>query len=270
MSVVLLFGVASCSPITGHGTPNPHPVQSAKPRGAPAAQAGDRLPPMNPYLLRVPAFPPAPDPKPVRLSAAGGRAPFFTRIPTTQKVAFLTIDDGVLRLPEAQALMEAANIPFTMFLVSSYVAIDPGYFKSLTHRGGVIADHTVDHSSLRGRSYDFQRYEICQSGSTLTKLFGTRPRLFRPPYGEFDSTTLRVAHDCGFTAVLNWAEEVDKGVMKYQTTEHVVYPGDIILMHFRPTFVVDVLAALAAIRASGLIPAVLSDYLPGSSAAGQP
>jgi peptidoglycan/xylan/chitin deacetylase (PgdA/CDA1 family) len=245
--------------------PQPHPAHSAQPSG-PADKPAGPAPAMNPFLLQVPGFPPAPEPVPVRLNAAGGLAPFLSRVPTGQRVAFLTIDDGITRLPEALALMQAANIPFTMFLTSGYAAADPGFFRSLTRRGGVIADHTIDHPSLRGKSYEFQRHQLCASAQRLNSLFGAQPRLFRPPYGEFDATTRRAAHDCGFTAVLNWSETVDHGRVAYQTAQHVIRPGDIILMHFRPAFVADVLAALNAIHAAGLTPAVLSDYLPAPAA----
>ena len=42
--------------------------------------------------------------------------------------------------------------------------------------------------------------------------------------------------------------------------------GDIILMHFRPAFVEDFLAALRVIYEAGLAPALLEDYinLPGT------
>jgi hypothetical protein len=47
----------------------------------------------------------------------------------------------------------------------------------------------------------------------------------------------------------------------YQTAEHRIHPGDIILMHFRPAFTSDVLAALNAIHNAGLTPALLEDYV---------
>jgi peptidoglycan/xylan/chitin deacetylase (PgdA/CDA1 family) len=191
----------------------------------------------------------------------GPDAPFFTRLPTTQPVAFLTIDDGWIRSAQDIALMAAANIPFTMFLIAPLAAQNADFFRQLTRLGGAVGDHTISHPSLRGRPYDFQHHEMCDSATSLAKTFGSRPLLFRPPFGNYDGTTLRAAHDCGYTAVLNWSETVDKGIVRYQTAKHEIRPGDIILMHFRPAFVDDVLAALRAIHAAGLTPAVLSNYL---------
>jgi hypothetical protein len=84
--------------------------------------------------------------------------------------------------------------------------------------------------------------------------------LFRPPFGDKDDTTLRVAHGCGLNAVFFWKETVDKGKVRFQEG-HQVQKGDIILMHFRPAFVQDFLAALQAIHQAGLTPALLEDYI---------
>ena len=44
--------------------------------------------------------------------------------------------------------------------------------------------------------------------------------------------------------------------------EHVIKPGDIILMHFRKRFPDDFIAILRAIHRAGLTPALLEDYIP--------
>jgi hypothetical protein len=72
---------------------------------------------------------------------------------------------------------------------------------------------------------------------------------------------LRVAHGCGLKAAFFWKETVDKGKVRFQEG-NTVKPGDIILMHFRPAFVKDFLAALQAIHRAGLTPALLENYIP--------
>jgi len=213
------------------------------------------------WLARLPQFPPVPPPVPVT-AAPGPLAPLYHRLPVTQPVAFLTIDDGWIQDPAGIALMRAANIPFTMFLIAPVAARGRGYFAALRQLGGVVEDHTVTHPELRGQPYPVQRHEICAGADTLAGTFGVRPTLFRPPFGDYDDTTLRAAHDCGMHAVLHWSETVNDGVVRYQTAEHRVQPGDVILMHFRATFLADVVAALTAIHAAGLTPALLENYLP--------
>ncbi|MGX6600787.1 polysaccharide deacetylase family protein [Micromonosporaceae bacterium Da 78-11] len=218
-------------------------------------------PPVGWSLTDVPTFGPAPAPEPIVLPA-GDEVPYLSRIPVTQPVAFLTIDDGYLKNPEAIKLFAAAGIPVTLFLTTSAIHDDVPFFDRLRAHGAVIEAHTLTHTELRGRPYEFQKREICGSADRLAQWYGRRPVLFRPPYGTKDHNTLRAAHDCGMKAAFMWKETVDKGKVRYQEEEHRVQPGDIILMHFRPAFVKDFLAALRAIKRAGLTPALLTDYVP--------
>ncbi len=209
---------------------------------------------------RMPRF--SPPPAPVKVTLPGhGTAPSFGHIPTQQKIAFVTIDDGWIKDPHALQLFQAANVPITLFLEVNAIKSDPGYFTRLQAAGATIQNHTVSHPILKGRSYAFQKREICGGADRLAQLYGKRPVLFRPPGGAHDATTLRAAHDCGMKASFFWRETTDHGVVFYQG-KHVVQPGDIVLMHFRKRFVDDFLAVLNAIHKAGLTPARLEDYIP--------
>ena len=208
----------------------------------------------------LPVFPPAPPPQLITLPRAGG-VPYLSRIPTRQPVAFITIDDGYLKSPEAPKLLAAAGVPVTLFLTTDAIRDDEAYFDRLREHGAVIEAHTITHAELRGRPYAFQRREICGSADRLGRRYHRRPVLFRPPFGTKDVTTLRAAHDCGIKAAFMWKATVHKGKVRYQEGRQL-RAGDIILMHFRPAFVQDFLAALRAIHRAGLTPALLEDYIP--------
>ena len=217
-------------------------------------------PPSGDYLARVPKFGDRPPAKKVQLPE-GTSAAWLTHIQTDQPVAFLTMDDGWVKRPEALAMFQKANIPVTLFLTINAIKDNPGYFQQLRGAGAVIEAHTLTHTKLKGKSYDFQKREICGSADQLGQLYGRRPVLFRPPFGEKDDTTLKVVHDCGMKAAFFWKETVDKGIVRYQTG-NTIQRGDIILMHFRDRFVDDFIAALQAIKNAGLTPALLEDYIP--------
>ncbi|MFI6264011.1 polysaccharide deacetylase family protein [Micromonospora sp. NPDC051006] len=245
--------------------PSAPPQPSAGRTGTPSTSPSAGVPPAYKslawYLAQVPDFPEAPPPQRVPLPASGA-APFWHRVPTEQKVAFITIDDGGLaRPPAAIDFIREARIPVTMFLNSPAAAAHTDYFKQIEAAGGVVENHTITHTSLSGRSYAFQKHEICGAAEKLAELFGKRPTLFRPPFGNRDASTLRAAHDCGMKAVFHWSQTVDKGKVRYQTPTKVVQPGDVLLMHFRPALMDDLLGALKAIYRSGLTPALLEDYV---------
>lgn len=212
------------------------------------------------YAGKMPRFAAAPPAE--RMAAPSpGPAPMLARIETSQPVAFLTIDDGFVRHPEALQLLKEAGIPVSLFLVSGVADDDPGYFADLQAAGATIQAHSIDHQILKGRPYDFQHHQICGSADRLAELFGPRPTLFRAPGGAYDQTTLQAAADCGMKGVFFWREAVNDGELQFQRADHVVRPGDIILMHFRETYVEDFLAAVNGIAAAGLTPARLEDYV---------
>ena len=234
-------------------SPSPTSAEATLPAGLGA--------PVGWKLSDVPRFPPAPAPEPITLPP-GDEVPFLSRIPVTRPVAFLTIDDGVLKNPEAPKLFAAAGIPVTLFLTTDFIQDDVPFFDRLRDFGAVIEAHTISHPELAGKWEGFQRRQICEGADRLGQWYGRRPVLFRPPFGDKDRTTLRVAKSCGLRAAFMWKETVDKGKVRYQEQVKRVQPGDIILMHFRPAFVQDFLAALRAIHRAGLTPALLEDYVP--------
>lgn len=210
-------------------------------------------------LARIPHFPSAPTPEPVTVPD-GPAAGWFSAIPTDQPVAFITIDDGWTKDPRAVALLKAAHVPVTLFLMINAIKSDPGYFKGLEQAGAVIEAHTITHQDLKGKPYAVQKKEICGGADQLATYYGRRPVLFRPPFGDKDAMTLRAVHDCGMKAAFYWKETTDKGIVRYQEGQ-TVRRGDIILMHFRPAFVDDFLAILQAIARAGLTPALLENYI---------
>jgi peptidoglycan/xylan/chitin deacetylase (PgdA/CDA1 family) len=262
LGVLLAGGLAACAPSGRTSQAQwdpPQPSLTPSTVGTPSPTPPP-LPPALAAKLPVFASPPPPDPvtEPPSTNAA-----WFSAIPTKQQVAFLTIDDGFTKDPELVDVLRASHIRVTLFLEINAIKDDPAYFRQLVDAGAVIEAHTITHPNLVGMSYAAQEHEICGSADQLAKLYGQRPVLFRPPYGDKDSTTLRVTHDCGMKAAFMWKETINAGIVRYQVGNKV-RPGDIMLMHFRPTVVQDFLAGLQAIHDAGLTPALLEDYIGGS------
>jgi peptidoglycan/xylan/chitin deacetylase (PgdA/CDA1 family) len=272
--VAVLFATLTLVSITGCGHAGPtHAKAPQMPVGSPAASSTDpgadngqdatATPNGHPLtaaqLAQIPHFPPRPTPHPITVSA-GPSAGWYSAIPTDQPVAFITIDDGWVKSPQAVQLFAAAHVPVTLFLEINAIRSDVGYFKPLQQNGAVIEAHTITHVELKGKSYDLQKHEICGSADQLGQMYGRRPLLFRPPFGDKDATTLRAVHDCGMKAAFFWKETTNTGIVRYQVG-HTVQAGDIILMHFRPAFIEDFLAVLQAISQAGLTPALLEDYI---------
>ncbi|MGI5195440.1 polysaccharide deacetylase family protein [Streptomyces sp. CA-288835] len=151
---------------------------------------------------------PAPEPpaRPAVRPAGPGLPPVVDRVPTRDKVVFLTFDDGAERDPRFVDLVRELRLPVSMFLTDSVVGPGYAHFGRLRAAGASVQNHTLDHPYLPGLPYAGQRAEICGQQDKLKHRFGIRPHLFRPPYGAYNHDTLRAAADCGVAAVVLWSD----------------------------------------------------------------
>ncbi|QNP68813.1 polysaccharide deacetylase family protein [Streptomyces roseirectus] len=218
--------------------------------------------------LKPLAQPPAPPAKkPVRLGA-GGRIPVISEIPTKDKVVFLTYDDGTEQDPQFITMMRELKIPITMFLTDAAIRSDYGYFTKLQALGNPVENHTLTHPNLPTLGADAQKREICGQQTKLTEHYGTAPRLFRPPYGNWNEATRAAAASCGLQAIVLWRESMQIKNMQYQLPGKKLRPGDIILAHFRGpselkgrTITQMTVNMLRHIEEQGFTVARLEDYL---------
>ncbi|WP_443046963.1 polysaccharide deacetylase family protein [Streptomyces sp. NBC_00267] len=178
------------------------------------------------------AGPLAPAPRHPARSLAGspGAAfpPVVDHVPTADRVVFLTYDDGAERDPRFVDMVRELRLPVSMFLTDSVVGPGYAHFARLRSVGASIQNHTLDHPALRGLPYAGQRAEICGQQDKLRSRFGVRPRLFRPPYGAYDTTTRRAAADCGLAAVVLWRASMGPAGLTYAHGPRRLHPGDII------------------------------------------
>ena len=178
-------------------------------------------------------------------------------------VVFITIDDGLVRDPRVAQLLADHGATATLFLNSGPIRLDPGYFVPFLWIGGSINSHTSHHPHLRGLDFDAQRKEICAVVQQIDKVYGGNGGYFRPPYGEWDRTTLAAAASCGVRAVLLWKETMADGEIRTQGSKPI-QPGDIVLLHFRTDLYDNLTALFAQLDLQGLSVARLEDYLPAA------
>ena len=227
-------------------------------------------------LVRTPLIAPAPPAAKPRITTrkgfevTGGDAslpPVFTTVPTKERVVFLTMDDGAEKDPELLRMMDELGIPYSAFLTDQEVNGDYGYFGEAQRLGVTLNNHTLSHAYLRGISHDEQKREICGQQDIIEKRFGKRPVLFRPPYGNYNRDTLRIAKSCGIKAVPLWNAEAFPDHMEWREGDGKLRPGDIILTHFRgrnewgATMTDLVRAVMKTITDQGYAVARLEDYV---------
>ncbi|MFI1534319.1 polysaccharide deacetylase family protein [Streptomyces anandii] len=181
--------------------------------------------------------PPHPPARPLGLTAKTGPEtgprslpPVVDHVRTSDPVVFLTYDDGAERDPGFADMVRELRLPVSLFLTDGVVGPGYGHFARLRSVGAGLENHTLDHSALRGLPYAGQRAEICGQRDKLHARFGVRSKLFRPPYGTYDRTTLRAAADCGVSAVVLWRASMTDTGLRFTHGHHGLRPGDILLV----------------------------------------
>lgn len=162
--------------------------------------------------------------------------PFVREGSTHGRDIALTFDDGPgPYTPEVLSVLERMHVHATFFAIGKMLR----YFGTSTVReiedGDVIGDHTESHPELAHLSRHDQYEELFEQIARVEILGGHRPVLFRPPYGSFNATTMRLLGKLHLLMVL-WSVDTDDYLQPGVSTivERALegaHPGAIILMH---------------------------------------
>ncbi len=245
------ISASTASPIPSSSTSTPSSASSSTSSTSTTVPTPARGPVLTPGPLAMPA--PA---TPVSLTET---TPAIDRVPTTDKVIFLGIDDGLVRDPAVLDLLRQERVPLTLFLVRQPAIDGQAFFQSMQDLGSTIQAHTVSHPQLKKLGYADQHQQICGGLPDLQTWYGTRPSLFRPPYGEWNETTRSVVASCGLNAIVLWRGATNDG--RLDLIGETFHPGDILLMHFRTDLLQNLKLVFAKARAEGYRIGRLEDYL---------
>ena len=220
---------------TSGGPASPLSGASTSPRSTPATSGVDADLIRQRYEGLRP-FAPAPAPpavKPITLSASDPTV--FSHVPMTDKVVFVTIDDGIEKDTTFIQMVRDFQIPITISLADVLIRDDYAYFEKLYETGYIsIQNHTITHPlAMPSLPASRQLHEISGQQEKLRNEYGVTPYIFRPPGGNYDATTIASARGAGLKGLMLWKETMQITDMEYQTSARRLKPGDIILCHFR-------------------------------------
>lgn len=163
-------------------------------------------------------------------------SPIIFRAGAQHREMALTFDDGPGPYTNRVLdILQRYKVPGTFFVVGE----EETYFHDATSRmvdmGQVIGDHTETHANLTQLAAAGQRGEILQQTGRIAQYGAPFPRLFRPPYGSFNDTTLRLLAQQKMLAVYWTIDSEDwmrPGVDRIiQNVVPHAQPGAIVLMH---------------------------------------
>ncbi len=165
-----------------------------------------------------------------------GYTPFVRIAGSQHRELALTFDDGPgPYTPEILSILQRQNVPATFFEVGILEQYFHASTSEIVARGYTIGDHTFSHLPMSRLSPADQRAQLLE-GARAVQRYGARfPRLFRPPYGMWNSHTLALLRKYRMLMVL-WS--VDTNDYRLPGTSGIVKevlagakPGAIILLH---------------------------------------
>jgi peptidoglycan/xylan/chitin deacetylase (PgdA/CDA1 family) len=175
----------------------------------------------------------------------------------------LTFDDGPSgNTPALLNALTQNGLRATMFNQGQYAAAYPAQVKAQVNAGMQVGNHSYTHPHLTQQSQATIDSEISRTQQAIAAAGGGTPKLFRPPYGETNSTVKAVEAKYGLTEII-W--DVDSQDWNNASTDAIVAAnarltnGQIILMHEWPANTLAAIPRIAQVLADrGLCAGMIS------------
>ncbi len=120
--------------------------------------------------------------------------------PCSGCTVYLTFDDGPsVYTSQILSVLRQKGVAATFFVLGQNAAQHPSTVQQEHADGRGIGDHSWDHSDLTTLSPDQVRSELLSTADEIANLTGTRPTLWRPPYGYFNDTVTQIASSLGLS-----------------------------------------------------------------------
>jgi endo-1,4-beta-xylanase len=147
----------------------------------------------------------------------------------------LTFDDGPTGSTSALlGVLRNNGVRATMFNVGQNVQNNRAAAQAQVAAGMWVANHSWNHAHMTTMSQAQMQSDLSQTSSAIQSATGVRPQLFRPPYGETNSTLQSVASSLGMRQVLWDVDSQDwngASVSQIVSAAGRLQNGQVILMH---------------------------------------
>lgn len=151
-------------------------------------------------------------------------------------VIALTFDDGPSPYtPQIVNVLVRMHVPATFFVVGQQLRYFSAGLRDELRHGFVVGDHTENHAPLSVLSGPLQYFQIHEAAKRMTRLGAPFPRLFRPPYGYYNSATFAILRRLNMLMVMwsvdprDWLRPGARAIAK--RVLGAARPGTIVELH---------------------------------------
>lgn len=135
-------------------------------------------------------------------------------------------------------VLEKHGVKATFFMTGYFLREFPEEAKAIYEAGHEIATHSNTHKHLKTLSNSAVYKQITIPIEEAEALLGVTPRLFRPPYGEYNKYISGISRAEGMEVIMwgptyhdSTGKYTEKQIMKLATTGNDYKPGTIVLCH---------------------------------------
>jgi peptidoglycan/xylan/chitin deacetylase (PgdA/CDA1 family) len=157
--------------------------------------------------------------------------------PSAGRDVLLTFDDGPHRRVTPQVLdrLREYGVRAVFFVVGRRIEQAPELLRRIVTEGHAIGNHSFRHERVRPLDLLGYRRDLLRCQALIERHSGTRPRLFRPPFGQLSPASLAAPLSLGLRTV-GWS--LDSGDWRCKTAAGAQQAADSILQRLMPRDIV--------------------------------
>ncbi|MCW2924872.1 MAG: polysaccharide deacetylase family protein [Thermoleophilia bacterium] len=163
--------------------------------------------------------------------------PAISHVPGAGKRVAITFDDGPNGAATDAILgtLERRGVHATFFVIGQQAANNGARLARMRDAGHVIGNHSWNHADLTKLSDAAVRTQLSDTSDAIEHATGSRPTIFRPPYGARNAHLDAIAASQGMRDVIwdvdtvDWSRPGTRAIV--DSAVHDAHDGSIILMH---------------------------------------
>lgn len=174
------------------------------------------------------------------------------------KMAFTcNVDWGSEYIPKLLDILDNSNIKITFFVSGKWAQKNPELLKMMFERGHEIGNHGYSHKMHSKIEKQANYEEIKKTEDSIYEVIGIRTKLFAPPSGDYNQTTIAVASEMGYKTILWSIDTIDwrDGSTSSIIIDRVMkksHKGAILLMHPKKATIEALPAIIEKITGKGI------------------
>jgi peptidoglycan/xylan/chitin deacetylase (PgdA/CDA1 family) len=156
---------------------------------------------------------------------------------------------GATRTTRIMDILESRGVRATFFLTNIWMEAYPELTAEIARQGHEIGLHSSSHPDMTQLSAADMLKEINDNRSMAISLTGGDPKLFRPPFGAYNSRVVQTLMDQGLVPIqwsvdsLDWKENLSPEEI-FARVAKGIQPGAIVLFHNDGRYTPEVLEGL--------------------------